>query len=1268
MGRGADTVRCDGFDPPQHAPTARGQRPAPSATEQVSGLRFMTWNVKGAHDDLHTCYFTQKWLRRSADIVAFTESGYRGKPTPALKGFKRLVCSERPRHSARERRTGGVAVYVAHAIAARVSVVRDEPKLGHVWFKVREGGHTIFVCAVYLPPQASAYYGGADGSLSADAHWQAITSGIVKYRGQGEIILMGDFNARTGSAGGGNVSEGRVDQMPAPLSARDRVSRDTGPVNPAGKWLLQLEADEGLLILNGRTPGDVPGALTFHAAGRNATSVADYFLVSPALALAGDGSPREGVKLTVLELQRCPRRPIKGRYDHCPVILTLGTLPTTCASPPASAAAATQRPMRYRWPAQGGTAYGKALLDEAVAHRIAAAASADTVDAEQVQLEGAVRYAAELLHASGEAGAVAIPAGGGGGEGRPHNTWYGDGCKEAFRAARDAERMFGPAAPETRDRRKEYKKVTRQARRVWEAQEFKDMVQDLRHAPKRFWRRCGQGTQEGGLRDVAGWTQYFEGLFGAPADDATPPTPSFHPPTAAAVASAEDLNKPITVEEVQQALEAMRGGKSPGVDGMPVEFYKHAWVPAVGADGELTSRHALLDPITHLLDRVLREGYPRAWQVGATSPVPKPKGSLDCRDDYRGITVGGALARLYSLVLNTRLDALAEENGYRARGQAGFRKGRGTPDNAFILNHVIERSRSEGSPVYAGFIDFRKAYDSVDRSILWECLAHLGVHGNFMRSLQAMYDGGGMCVRIGGEVGPAFVTHKGVQQGDPLSPLLFGLLIDTLEDHFQEVLPQAGVPMGRGHHQQLLSLLLYADDLVLLAKTRTELQQQLDALNTFCTIRGLTVNVRKSEVVVFNPPSARVEPLNFAGQVLPTSTEFVYLGMPFHATMALRRAVDRSVAAARRAMHALLCRLNALNIHNIRMRCYLFDTLVRPVLNYGCEVWGPGVLGGPVGRRSDSGASCMHGTMAAGAAAANALQTQFLRQSLGVRQHGQRADILAMETGRRPLTADWLLQAARLWDVARARPDGDLLKEAMRESWQLAEQTPLEHPRCWAAHFRLALHREGHALLWTQDGGRASVAALLAQAQASWLATAGDLGDMPAGTDALDTVRTVPANWSHGFKMLVYKRWMYAEELGPPAMGWDGINDYQLIGAMARFRMGVHRLRIETGRHDRTSRNDRICRLCETGAREDEAHIVFDCPAFTEAREAAFALFTDLPGPEAGLDARMKAFMNPRPGLYIPGGFWRLLAKFLRTCQDTHASMLGMLEVEAADT
>jgi len=110
---------------------------------------------------------------------------------------------------------------------------------------------------------------------------------------------------------------------------------------------------------------------------------------------------------------------------------------------------------------------------------------------------------------------------------------------------------------------------------------------------------------------------------------------------------------------------------------------------------------------------VLRGDYPDEWATCVLAPVPKPKANPLDKNGYRGIAVGMALSKLYSMVLLIRLDQVAENQGMRAKGQAGFRKGRGTPDNAFVLQHAIESCQKRGKTMIVAFIDFEKAYDRV---------------------------------------------------------------------------------------------------------------------------------------------------------------------------------------------------------------------------------------------------------------------------------------------------------------------------------------------------------------------------------------------------------------------------------------------------------------------------------------------------------------------------------------------------------------------------
>ena len=106
-------------------------------------------------------------------------------------------------------------------------------------------------------------------------------------------------------------------------------------------------------------------------------------------------------------------------------------------------------------------------------------------------------------------------------------------------------------------------------------------------------------------------------------------------------------------------------------------------------------------------------------------------------DDHRGIAVSPVLAKLFAMVMLARLDKWAERRGFRAKGQAGFRAGRGTPYNLFVLRHMLDSAAARKHPLFCAFIDFSKAYDRVDRSLMascawlrtsWGCFAHCAGH------------------------------------------------------------------------------------------------------------------------------------------------------------------------------------------------------------------------------------------------------------------------------------------------------------------------------------------------------------------------------------------------------------------------------------------------------------------------------------------------------------------------------------------------------------
>ena len=243
--------------------------------------------------------------------------------------------------------------------------------------------------------------------------------------------------------------------------------------------------------------------------------------------------------------------------------------------------------------------------------------------------------------------------------------------------------------------------------------------------------------------------------------------------------------------------------------------------------------------------------------------------------------------------------------------------------------------------VFCAFIDFRKAYDSVNRNILWSCLEQMGIHGNYLNTLRNMYKQVRMRVRVGNRISSAFLAEAGVKQGDNLSPLLFGLFIDQLEKFFTN---KCGEEEGIRIADNICRVILYADDLAIMSESQSGLQIMLNCLEEFCQAYKMEVNISKSEVVVFNRDlinGRMTYKLQFKGQDLPNKEEFVYLGILLKGKHGrnggTHDAGERQRVAANRATHALWKRCNEMDLANANILSYLYGTLIQPSLITGMK-------------------------------------------------------------------------------------------------------------------------------------------------------------------------------------------------------------------------------------------------------------------------------------------------------------------------------------------
>ena len=383
------------------------------------------------------------------------------------------------------------------------------------------------------------------------------------------------------------------------------------------------------------------------------------------------------------------------------------------------------------------------------------------------------------------------------------------------------------------------------------------------------------------------------------------------------------LNEPISRFEICKAVDAAKLGKAAGVDEIPAEVLKNDSV----VDMLLKFCNGCFD-----LGRV-----PTEWTRGIINPIYKP-GSDDDRDplNYRGITLISVPCKIYCSVLNARLTSWLEANDQLCDEQNGFRRGRSCEDHIYTLHTVVNDRKISRQSTYVSFIDLRKAFDTVDRTMLWFKLHRTGVRGKFYTALQSLYQDTKCTVKVNGERTPWFRVPSGVKQGCVLSPTMFSVYINDLAVRINDA--RLGVSVG----DAILSILLYADDIALIAPDASSLQSMLDIVAEWSNTWGLSINPRKTKVVHFRNPSVPETITNFrCGEFdIEKADSYKYLGIWFDQHLRMDKAVKELAKSASRALGALFGKFIDAGGMTFDVYSKLYTTIVEPILFYASGIWG----------------------------------------------------------------------------------------------------------------------------------------------------------------------------------------------------------------------------------------------------------------------------------------------------------------------------------------
>ena len=406
------------------------------------------------------------------------------------------------------------------------------------------------------------------------------------------------------------------------------------------------------------------------------------------------------------------------------------------------------------------------------------------------------------------------------------------------------------------------------------------------------------------------WMEHFNNLLNRP--------PPEDPPDIQPAEYDLDINcDPPSIEEIESAIKKQKSGKAAGSDYIPPEALKTDIKTASLA------LHSLFVKIWE------QEKSPKDWKEGHLIKLPK-KGDLSNCNNYRGIMLLSVPSKVLSRVL---LERMKDEVDSKLREeQAGFRRGRSCADQIAVLRIIIEQSLEWNAPLYMNFVDFEKAFDSVDRSTLWKLLRHYGIPPKLVNIIKESYDGFRCRVVHDGGLTDSFEVKTGVRQGCLLSPFLFLLAIDWI---MGETTKRQGNGIQWTFSDQLDDL-DFADDIALLSHSNKQMQAKVDKMHAFSGSVGLRIHPGKTQVMRVR--SSSVEPIRLGQEALEDVDSFTYLGSIIDTKGGVTADIKARIGKARQSFGRLRPVWRASNLTK-KTKLRIFNSNVISVLLYGSETW-----------------------------------------------------------------------------------------------------------------------------------------------------------------------------------------------------------------------------------------------------------------------------------------------------------------------------------------
>jgi len=1162
---------------------------------QQTKLKVASWNINGMGGTNQTKLRDKHFIQEISqhDIIALSETHCAKNKYVCLPGY---YSYQTYINYPGKRAIGGIALLIKKSIKPAVHIVKDADDF--LWFKL--DGHFFglerdtYICAMYIPPEKSNYLKTRGDPDILD---QIITD-VAKYNKEGYVMLMGDINARTANLADyiNNDSDNFTDpdgpSYLIDLQLGQRNSQDK-TVNQRGRHLIDLCIQSRLRILNGRSLGDTCGYFTCHK--KNGSSVVDYCIANEEFLN----------KILCFKVHLLSA----NLSDHCLISALLKTNFRThqeCSTNINTASG------EFHWNKGDIEKFQSALTHHDIQDKISYLLNQKYTD-----VDTAVDDLSNILVSAGDLVLRKKSAKPPSSNNKFNKPWFDKSLhflrKELGEKAKLLCRF--PGDPHVRGsyykKLKVYNKTRKQKKRAYKQEIINKLELMQAEKPSEFWKVLNDLRTEEGHENpatnisLAEWSGYFRNLN----QTETKCQKNLNDYEELLANLPEScINNPIRENEIIKAIKKLKNKKAQGPDKIRNEMIKY-------------SQHIFLPCLVKVFNFILQlEVFPKEWAQGYICPIFKTGNPL-IKDNYRGITVTSCLGKLFNSIINSRLDTYLESNNIIPETQIAYKTNCRTSDHMFVLKTLIDKTlKKEKNHLYACFVDFRKAFDSLSHDALMYKLASVGIGGKAHKIIKNLYSKSNLRVKLGNYVSTPFPSNIGVRQGDNLSPNLFKIFIHDLPSIIDpECKPPTLVSKNVG-------CLLFADDAILLSTSKEGLQRSLVKLHKYCSEWGLVVNTNKTKAITFNLAGKLLPfPLVYNGEPIECVQEYKYLGTIFSTSGTFTRSCNDLY---HRGLKAFFKLRHHLSQNHVKCSTYLhlFDTMVKPVLLYSSEIWSPCIakLRKLQMDHANNVEEAFHDLPI------EKLHLLLLRTLLGV---NSKTTIMALysETGRYPLYMEALINSCKYLNRMEEGNCSSLLTETLACNREIAGS--------WFSNLQkvlvnLNVNKPESKVIPIRE----SIAALRARFAKFWY----------------EKAFVSRRNPTQGKKLRCYQ--LFKSSIGMEKY-LDIVRNPEARKALAKFRVSSHNLCIETGRFINLAVEDRTCNLCPSKEVEDETHFLTSCSAYTQERMSLFRQANEACPNFASLNDSMKLIwlMSSEDEDII-----KATATFLVLCFKTRNERLGL--------